>query len=126
MTGQRLFRVQDREGRGPWRPGFSMGWIDPDKDDALCPPMTWEFPNWRAAVDKAAARGLAHFGCCVSGIQGVHRWFTPVELTRLRAFGFHLVDATSLTPICEGRSQILAASVQPLAWLPVIEWELAQ
>lgn len=120
-----LYRIQDAEGRGPWRPGFSHQWIDPDKDDSLCPPMMVEFPNWRARFTMFEARGFLHFGCCVRGIVGLHRWFTPDELERLRGFGFRLVDASTMHIVCEGKTQIIGASHWPLRWLPRIEWEMA-
>lgn len=117
-----LMRIQDQSGRGPWRPGFSMKWIDPDKDDSLCPPMFVEFPKWRMAIDRAAREGLVHFGCCVRGEEGLLRWFTREELNRLRGFGFNIVDASRLVPICESDSQIIAASRWPLSYLPVLPW----
>ena len=82
-----LYRIQDAQGRGPWRPGFSVQWIDMDKDDSLCPPMMVDFPQWRKIVARAQSRGLMHFGMAVRGIHGLHRWFTPDEIQRLRGFG---------------------------------------
>lgn len=120
-----LYRIQDAQGRGPWRPGFSMKWIDPNKDDSLCPPMMADFPKWRAAIDRAALQGLCHFGCCVRGMAGVHRWFTPDELGRLRGFGYNLVDANSLTALCESTNQIIGASRWPLSYLPSVDWRIA-
>ena len=124
MTRQ-LYRIQDREGRGPWRPGFSSQWIDPNKDDSLCPPMMQDFPEFRRLINRAIGRGFLHYGCCVAGIAGVHRWFTPAEMNRLRGFGFELVDASALTVICESRSQIIGASRWPLSYLPRVGWEVA-
>lgn len=120
-----MLRIQDAEGRGPWRPGFSQFWIDPDKDDSLCPPMMVEFPNWREAIGLAQAQGLTHFGCCVLGVGGLHRWFTPPEMCRLRQYGYFLVDASMLKPILRGKSQIIGASRKPLAGLPIIGWDQA-
>lgn len=119
------YRIQDASGRGPWRPGFSHQWIDPAKDDTLCPPMMHDFPQWTSQVAKAQREGLAHFGCCVEGIRGLHRWFTPSELHLLRMFGFRLVDAEPLTPIAVSPYQIIGASRWPLRMLPVLDWEIA-
>ena len=117
------YRIQDASGRGPWRPGFSHRWIDPEKDDRLCPPMMMEFPDWRSRL--ARHPWATHIGCCVEGMAGLHRWFTPVEIDRLRDLGFSLVDATGLTPICVGRSQIIGGSRFPLAYLPALDWDIA-
>lgn len=117
------YRIQDASGRGPWQPGFSHRWIDPNKDDYLCPPMMVEFPDWRRQVSRIP--WAIHVGCCVDGMAGVHRWFTPIEIDRLRGLGFRLVDASGLTPICIGRSQIIGGSRFPLSFLPVVDWRLA-
>ena len=120
---EKLYRIQDASGRGPWRPGFSMKWIDPEKDDSLCPPMQHDFPEWRRLINRAIDQGYLHYGCCVRGASALHRWFTPEELSRLRGFGFRLVDASGLTVICESRSQIIGASRWPLSYLPEVNWE---
>lgn len=119
------YRIQDKSGRGPWRPGFSHRWIDPDKDDTLCPPMMVDFPQWLPQVAKAQKAGYMHFGCCVEGIAGLHRWFTPLELDRLQSLGFDLVDAEPLTPIAVSPSQIIGASRLPLRMLPRLSWSVA-
>jgi len=121
-----LYRIQDKDGRGPWRPGFSEAWVDYGKDDRLCPPVQIEFPKWEKAIWRARGSGLAHFGCCVEGIRGIHQWFTPDEIRKLRGFGFRLVDASSLVSICTGKHQIIGGSVMPLAYLPEVAWEIAE
>ena len=95
----------------------------PDIALSICPPMMIEFPDWHRRVAKYP--WSTHIGCCVDGMAGVHRWFTPSELARLQGLGFHLVDATGLTPIIIGRSQIIGGSRFPLAYLPVVKWEIA-
>lgn len=121
---EKLYRIQDVSGRGPWRPGFSHMWIDPEKDDRDCPPMMVEFPQWQRQIARAVGRGLMHYGCCVSGEIGIRRWFTTSEIERLKIHGFSLVDASSLEPICKGKAQIIGASRWPLSYLPKAEWEL--
>lgn len=120
-----LYRIQDAQGRGPWRPGFSVQWIDPEKDDSLCQPMMVDFPQWRKIMAHAQSRGLMHFGMAVRGIRGLHRWFTPDEIQRLRGFGYRLVIADSAEVIAETTSQAMIAWRLPLSMLPRCEWELA-
>ncbi len=125
MTQAKIYRVQDSAGRGPWRPGFSAQWVDLEKDDSLCPPIMLDLPDWRERYAKARMKGLKHAGCAVRGMAGIHRWFTPNELARLRGFGFRLVDASALRVIAESRSQVIVASMMPLSFLPEVSWEIA-
>lgn len=120
-----LYRIQDADGRGPWKPGFSKNWIDWHKDDSLCPPIQVEFPNWKAVIQIAGIRGFTAFGCCVAGMAGLHRWFTPDEMRRLARFGYNLIDASAMTPICTGKSQIIAGWTRPLRELPALPWAVA-
>jgi len=38
-----VYRVQDKEGRGPWRPGFSQIWVETRLDHMFLPPWYVEF-----------------------------------------------------------------------------------
>ena len=81
MRGARevIFRVQDAEGRGPWKPGFSSQWMDEARPEWL-PPIYDELnihPHHlgrlvprgmsAAAPNSAGSRGMAtrSFGLCL-------------------------------------------------------------
>lgn len=90
--GVSLFRVQDRHGRGPWRPGFSAQWVDAFRTSQH-PPIYEERPDWLDVCRAAQASG-AHVGCAVDGMDALLSWFSPMELVRLYDLGFRIVDAS--------------------------------
>lgn len=118
-SGPSLVRIQDWEGRGPWRPGFSRRWIDEASDKPLPPPLMEEFANLDAVCAKAHRQGY-HIGCAFHGWQGVLDWLTPIELKRLDAFGFKFVDASTCRILLKSDHQAVIASRTPLMALPVI------
>lgn len=82
-----VYRVQDKNGRGPWKPGFSHKWVEvrPDHDNLL--PWYVEFGR----VDRHAVIGMAIGSACVS-LDQLRRWFTPSEYAKLRKLGYEAVQ----------------------------------
>lgn len=85
--GVDVYRVQDREGRGPWRPGFSDSWVEDRADLALLIPWTTEFGM---GILDHATPGFA-VGCGCTSLDALRRWFTPTEYATLRAVGYECV-----------------------------------
>jgi len=83
-----VYRIQDDEGRGPWRPGFSVKWVErrPDHDNL----KSWmeefgtEYTFTRFAPD-------VHIGCACLTVEQLRRWFTASEYITLRGFGYRAV-----------------------------------
>lgn len=116
MTRDLILRVQDHNGRGPWRPGFSGQWVDAWRTDYL-PPIYSELPGFVALVNKANRSGL-HIGCAARGKDGLLAWFSPMELLRLDGLGFGVVDASHCEVLAETPHQIIIGSREPLRMLP--------
>ena len=117
-----IVRIQDAEGRGPWRPGFSHMWVRDDtpmKHGAIYA----EMPGFGMLVDLAHQRG-EHIGCAVRAGR-LHEWFSPGDLRRLRDYGFSLVDASRCRVIAETHSQVVIGSQKPLRKLPPLPAPLA-
>ena len=115
MEWKPIVRVQDREGRGPWRPGFSWQWTDSGRQ-SLPPPITTVMPNFRRAVMALHREGF-HIGCAVRADR-IDRWFTRAELAALQRLGFAIRDASKMRVVWENDDQVLVASRLPLALLP--------
>lgn len=118
-----IYRVQDREGRGPWRPGFSGSWSVGDLAQAL--PTAWEeVPDLAARIAAAKARGLAHVGCAVRGAAGLREWFSRADLVRLRDLGFAVVCSDGCEVLAETRHQVVIVSRAEMRGLPRLRWRL--
>ena len=81
-----VFRVQDNDGRGPFKPGFSSVWVEPRDDHDNLPPWYYEFGR----VDKSAIAGMTIGSACTSEDQ-LKRWFTESEYKKLLSFRYKSV-----------------------------------
>lgn len=104
MSKATVYRVQDAEGRGPYRPGFSHRWVDEDHDRN--PPFMVEF-NW--PLSSVPGRWLPgeHGGCAFRTLDALYRWFSPSECRRLDALGYSVVSMTADRIIAESDKQLV-------------------
>ena len=81
-----VFRVQDSDGRGPWKPNFSHAWVHPrpEHDDILIP-FYEEFKGIRFMSDLFMGSGCLTLG-------QLRKWFIPLEYARLLRLGFRAVS----------------------------------
>lgn len=83
-----IYRIQDKFGRGPWKPGFSHQWVeDRDDHDNLLPMMNMGV--FRQMHDMAVRGYVFGFGC--KTVEQLRRWITPTEYQKLREFGYRAV-----------------------------------
>ncbi len=84
-----IYRVQDRKGRGPWKPGFSSKWVEDRATeaeyDALAPPPV----HVMLALNEKAAGKPMGYGC--TSLDHLRLWFQPGEYQTLRRFGYRAV-----------------------------------
>jgi len=80
-----VYRIQDKEGRGPWRPGFSHIWIEDRDDHNNLLPWYIEFGSV-----LHAQRGYA-IGCGCLSLDQLRRWFIKTEYNRLKLLGYSAV-----------------------------------
>lgn len=123
MTSSMSFiRVQDAEGRGPYRPGFSARWVD-DDHDSRNPSFMDEF-GWDLLARER--RKGEHYGSALRGTRGLHRWFSVAELDRLRLLGYQVVRIKADRVLAESDAQAVIARRKPLRFPDeVIPWEQA-
>lgn len=84
-----VYRVQDSEGRGPFKPGFSKYWIDGDSDRELLNP--W-FEEVRVEDVWAKLRNGERAGCACESMDDLLAWFLPLELERLQRMGYSVIE----------------------------------
>ncbi len=80
-----VYRIQDKQGRGPFSPGFTMKWLEQDKS---LPPYFVEFPDLDL---NAETRPNDFVGCACLCLMQLRKWFTPSEYRTLTKLGFKVV-----------------------------------
>lgn len=85
LVGRLIYRVQDRHGRGPWKPGVSNQWVEPRSDHELLLP--W-FVEWPGFDPRQEMRRQEHVGCGCTTLDQLRRWFLPSEYATLLAIGY--------------------------------------
>lgn len=117
-----VYRVQDRSGRGPWKPGFSHRWVEDRDDHDLLIPWYQQF-GW---VNKNAISGM-HVGCGCRTLEQLRRWFTAGEYQTLLQFGYQAVQLEVGRILGESDIQLVFERARPLreAAVPVELYETA-
>jgi len=113
-----LVRIQDSDGRGPWRPGFSLLWIEAN-GPSLGKPVHEEFEDFTEIVKKAHREGK-HIGCAVRKNK-IDLWFTGHELQKLKSLGFQFVECLGCEILSESEMQAIVSHRLPLKYLPKVK-----
>ena len=116
-----IWRVQDADGRGPFRPGFTKMWLeDIGVDVQTHPPIYWELGIDPRRLCELIPKGM-HAGVgCISEDQ-LRSWFSRSELRRLSRFRFSVVKFVPDEIIAETPTQVLFAHKTPLSSLKNLE-----
>lgn len=104
----RILRIQDADGRGPYKPGFSGVWCD---NFGPPPPPTYmeEFPGVLRRMNENA-----HYGSACRSVEQIRKWFTPTELLRLHLLGYRLVAMEADRILAESKNQLVFMRRKPL------------
>lgn len=107
-----IYRVQDRSGRGPFRPGLSHRWSNQDKTVEDFPPWTTEFG---LGILKGVIIGQ-HVGCGCRDLANLRCWFADDELERLYRFDYAVVRMDVERVLAESKCQLVFVRNAPLNW----------
>ena len=123
--GRHVLRVQDREGRGPFRPGMTKRWADKSKTTYL-PAFADEFGvEIFKEIDGLFARRGGWFGCAVANLECLHRWFTLRERLRLAHLRYEVVQIVVDEILRESPNQIVFWRKAPLtSGVMVTPWDM--
>ncbi len=107
-----IYRIQDKKGRGPWKPGFSTKWVEYRPDHENLPPWTIEFINKpiRNSDGKILLYKEKAFGCGCITIKQLKRWFSESEYKTLLKFGYRSVEIKPSRIIAESDIQCIFAT----------------
>jgi hypothetical protein len=110
MSGITIYRMQDRSGRGPWKPGFSKMWVEDRTEE--------EFAALKAIqelVDYATlSEPKGHRGCGCRTLAQLRRWFTPTEYARLLDWDYTCVQMEVDRVLFSNDVQVLFERRKPL------------
>lgn len=106
-----IYRIQDKKGRGPWKPGFSHTWVEDRADQEYLIPWFYEFGR----VDLKALTGM-NLGCGCMTKEQLKRWFTPTEYTRLLSCGYKAVQMEVVRILAESNIQCVFERAKPLKY----------
>jgi len=108
----RVYRVQDADGRGPFRPGLSCWWVQPRPDHQHLVPWMQEFGP--EALHRVPQQFGKHFGCACRTLGQLRRWFSAGEYATLRKLGFEAVALEADRVLHESQIQLLFQRRKPL------------
>lgn len=92
-----IYRIQDADGRGPYKPGMSEKWTDKEnwhykKFMTNLPPFMDEFgPSIIDEINELFEVEGGAFGCGFRTMEQLHKWFSKSEQQRLKTLGYHIV-----------------------------------
>ena len=105
-----IYRIQDRYGRGPWKPGFSRQWVEDREDLDNLAPMKVDINKVHLRNACGYAMG---FGCKTTA--ELRRWITPGEYEKLKEFGYRAVRMKVDGILQEDDTQVLFERAFPLS-----------
>lgn len=105
-----VFRIQDKDGRGPFRLGFSHVWVEDREDLGNLLPWFVEF-GW---VDRLLLYGEYGGSGCVA-LDQLGRWFTVSEYRTLVLFGYRSVKMEVGRLLAESKIQCFFGRAIPLS-----------
>lgn len=108
-----IYRIQDADGRGPWKPGFSHRWVQYREDCDNLVPWFVEFDRCEILVSVRRLRNC-FFGVGCRSREQLRRWFTKQEYSTLLEFGYRSVKMEVDTILAESDIQIVFMRVSPL------------
>jgi hypothetical protein len=113
-----IYRIQDSDGRGPFKPGFSHHWADIE--------LIRNMPTWMEEFGSdlilRKGRQNEHFGTGVRTIPEISKWFSITEQKRLDLLGYKICAVRISRVLAESSNQLVFASKSPLKDSLCVPW----
>jgi hypothetical protein len=106
------YRVQAADGRGPWRPGFSLRWIDAAAPADRLVETVFDLVPMEQLLNLSRSM---HWGSACRSLEHLSQWFTPIERTRLQTLGFHPVQLSYDVVLAESPWQMVIGRARPFS-----------
>lgn len=119
-----IYRVQDIEGRGPFKPNFSHLWLD----EQLSEQRLW-LKSWgqEFGYDLLTKEGRTDewFGSAVTNLEQLTCWFSSTERRRLKHLGYKIARIDDARILAESTMQVVFARLKPLhVDVQIIPWKI--
>jgi len=101
-----IYRIQDKDGRGPFKPDFSKNWVRDRPDYVNLKPMY----NHDIKLEDGLHHGI---GCLTA--KELKRWFTEKEYEILRTYGYCCKKIQGVKIIKRDKVQVLFSRELPLS-----------
>jgi hypothetical protein len=105
----KVYRIQDKDGRGPFKPGFSHHWVEDREDHDNLKPWYEEFGPVHLKMNFRRLGGSA----CLT-IDQLKRWFTASEYNTLIHHGYAAVEIEAGKIIAQSDIQCFFECHHPL------------
>ena len=105
-----IYRIQDKDGRGPWKPGFSHKWVEDREDHNNLIPIYIQFGM--NIINKILYGEYSGTGC--QSIKQLQRWFNKSEYYKLLGYGYKSVEIEVNRIIAKSDIQVLFGRAIPL------------
>lgn len=120
----RVIRIQDSSGRGPYKPGFSSVWSE-YRCLIAAPkqlPFMDEFPKVMGKINDIYEKKGGSFGCAFRSMEQLNNWFKPSELEKLRKHGYQIVEIEADEVLAESENQTVFWCKRPFkkAAMPLV------
>lgn len=121
----RVLRVQDSNGRGPFRPGVSKKWLGDTSALRLCALPSWMEEFGWDLIERFGLPG-EHFGCAVRTKDQIKKWFSIEEQKKLSKLKYKIVSIDIDRVLAESEIQLVFARKKPLSIGAItVPWETA-
>ena len=107
-----IYRVQDADGRGPWKPGFSHTWVEDHDEKWFESHPTW-WQDFGLTPLKINITGMPMGSGCAS-IGQLQDWFTPTEYQKLKGLGYQAVKMEVGRILAQSAVQVVFERARPL------------
>lgn len=117
-----VFRYQDNEGRGPFKPGMTERWLVDHGSKPVG--LINELGVWRVRLAMETFvrkhQEIHNFGFGCESLDDIFRWFTPSERRTLDRLGYQLVAMLADDLVARNPNEVLFARRRPLSRRAVI------
>lgn len=108
-----VYRIQDKDGRGPFKPGLSERWLDPEPKphEETLVPWPIQFPDVLFHIQASRQK---YCGCACASPEQLRLWFSVSEFKRLNALGYQSVMFEPYEILGQSDVQLVFRRLEPL------------